>query len=369
VAQPPPRVALLGAGWIDQAHAAATRHNGYQLVAVASRSAARTAEQAAALSARPATYAELPGDADIVVVATPPQCHADDAIRMLQAGAAVLLEKPLCTTLADADRLVAATQQAHGNRLLYAENLAYSPVVLALLSRTPSLGPLTHLEVRAQQGLPTWGAFTTDEWGGGALFDLGAHPLSIALLVANAAGAGRPTSVRAHLRGGVGHNSDEHADVEITYSSGLVATVVSSWQAGPDAQWDAQVASATGVLRAELLPAPSLELNGDIIALAPPTTTPPEIEQFGYLGQLRALVDDCAARREPAMSASFGRTVLDVTCAAYWSAGRDGVPTALPFTGPRDLTPLQLWRGDGRLHGDADRQCAPSPSMRSTPAQ
>ena len=357
MAQRPLRVALLGAGWIAQAHAAATRHNGYELVAVASRSAARTAEQATALSARAATYAELPGDADIVVVATPPQCHADNAIRMLQAGAAVLLEKPLCTTLADADRLVAAAQ-AHGNRLLYAENLAYSPVVLALLSRTPSLGPLTHLEVRAQQGLPTWGAFTTDEWGGGALFDLGAHPLSIAMLVANAAGAGRPTSVSARLRGGVGHNSDERADVEVTYSSGLVAKVVSSWQAGPEAQWDAQVASATGVLRAELLPTPSLELNGDLIALSRPTTTPPEIEQFGYLGQLRALADDSSAQRTPAMSASFGRAVLDVTCAAYWSAGRDGIPTPLPFAGPRELTPLQLWSAGA----------TPSPT-RSTRAQ
>lgn len=342
----PPRVALYGAGWIAQAHASATRHNGYELVAVASRSTARTEQQAAALSARAATYAELPADADVVVVATPPQCHADDAIRMLHAGAAVLLEKPLCTTLADADRLVAAAQ-AHGDRLLYAENLAYSPIVLMLLSRVPSLGPLNHLEVRAQQGLPTWGAFTTDEWGGGALFDLGAHPLSIAMLLANAAGAGRPTSVSAHLRGGAGHNSDEHAEVELTYSSGLVAKVVSSWQAGPDAQWDAQVASATGVLRAELVPTPSLEHNGDPVALRAPTTTPPEVEQFGYLAQMRALVDDCAAQRVPAMSASFGRSVLDVTCAAYWSAGSNGAPTALPFSGPRDLTPLQLWRAEG----------------------
>ena len=346
-----PRVALYGAGWIAQAHAAATRLNGYQLVAVASRSVERAADQAVALGTRAVTYADLPGDADVVIVATPPQCHADDAIRMLDAGAAVLLEKPLCTTLADADRLVHAAE-SHGDRLLYAENLAYSPVVQALLTRTPGLGPLTHLEVRAQQGLPTWGAFTTDEWGGGALFDLGAHPLSVALLLASAARAGRPTSVSARLRGGPGHDSDEHAEVELTYSGGLVARVVSSWQAGPDAHWDAQVASATGVLRADLVPVPSLEHNGEPIALPRPTTTsttttPPEIEQFGYLAQLRALVDDCGAQRVPAMSAAFGRTVLDVTCAAYWSAGRGGRATALPFTGPSGLTPLQLWRTPG----------------------
>jgi hypothetical protein len=35
--------------------------------------------------------------------------------------------------------------------------------------------------------------------------------------------------------------------------------------------------------------------------------------------------------------------VLDVVCAAYQSA-RTGEPESLPFTGRRDLTPLQLWR-------------------------
>ena len=66
-------------------------------------------------------------------MSTPPQCHADDAIRLLDAGAAVLLEKPLCRTLDEADRIVAAAA-AHGQRLLYGENLAYAPVVQQLLA-------------------------------------------------------------------------------------------------------------------------------------------------------------------------------------------------------------------------------------------
>jgi hypothetical protein len=45
------------------------------------------------------------------------------------------------------------------------------------------------------------------------------------------------------------------------------------------------------------------------------------------------------------MSASFGRDVLQVVLAAYRSAGRDSAAEALPFTGPRDRTPLQLWHG------------------------
>ncbi len=332
-----------GAGWVAMAHATATRQLGFELTAVASRTPERSAKLAEAFGSAAVTYAELPGEADIVVVATPPQLHTADAIRMLDAGAAVLLEKPLCRTLDEADQLVAAAAR-HGGRLLYAENLAYAPIVQRTIGLASRVGALTHLEVRTLQGLPTWGAFTTDEWGGGALFDLGVHPLSIALLVANAAGERSPVAVSAQLRGAENHDSDEHADVWLRYRSGLVAHVESSWQAGPEPLWDAQVAGAAGVVRAELLPVLLLEFNGDEVALPATTSQFPMLDELGYSHQLRAFADDLAAGREPTMSATFGRHVLQVVAAAYQSAGRRGDEVALPFAGPRDLTPLQLWR-------------------------
>ena len=57
-----------------------------------------------AIGARAVGYDELPAGADIVVVCTPPQRHADQAVRLLDAGAAVVLEKPLCRTIDEADR-------------------------------------------------------------------------------------------------------------------------------------------------------------------------------------------------------------------------------------------------------------------------
>jgi len=339
------KVALCGAGWVAAAHAAAARQLGLPIVAVASRTHASAAKLAEVAEARAVPYADLPAGADLVAVATPPQCHAADAIRMLEAGATVLLEKPLCRTLDEADRIVAAAA-AHGGRLLYAENLAYSPVIQRMVALAPRVGRVTNLEVRSLQGLPTWGGFTTDDWGGGALFDLGAHPLAVALLLANAAGEGRPVAVRAQLRGGDGHRSDEHADVHLRYSSGLIAHVVASWQAGPGPQWDAQLAGETGVVRAELLPVQSLELNGDDVALPTARGRLPMLEQLGYTAQWSALIDDVAAAREPIMSARFGREVLQITLAAYQSAGQRGNEVELPFAGPPDLTPLQLWHQD-----------------------
>ncbi len=336
-------VALCGAGWISMAHAAACQHLGLQLTAVASRTPERAAKLAGTFGAAAVSYDALPDGAQVVVVATPPQCHADDAVRMLDAGAAVLLEKPLCRTLAEADRIVEAAARNQG-RLLYAENLAYAPVIQRMISLVPEIGALTHLEVRSLQGLPTWGDFTSDEWGGGALFDLGVHPVAVALLLANAAGLGLPVAVSAALRGGQGHQSDEHAEVALRYRSGLVAKVVSSWQSPDHQLWDAQIAGQSGVLRADIIPTQSLEHNGNPVPLPTSTAPIPALEQLGYAAQLQALVDDVAAGREPIMSAAFGRQVLQVVLAAYASAGRRGDEVELPFTGPPDLTPLQLWR-------------------------
>ena len=47
----------------------------------------------------------------------------------------------------------------------------------------------------------------------------------------------------------------------------------------------------------------------------------------------------------PLMDVEFGRLILDIVCAAYWSAGHGSAPEPVPFSGPRDKTPLELWHG------------------------
>lgn len=337
-------LALCGAGMISVAHASAASLLGVPVVAVASRDPRNAIARTEQTGGAAVLYDELPAGADIVAVCTPPAQHAEHAIAALRAGAAVILEKPLCTTLDDADAIVDAAEAA-GHRLLYAENLAYAPVVRALLDRIPLLGAIDHLEVRAIQSLPTWGGFTSTEWGGGALFDLGAHPLAIALLCADAAGSGDVVSLSATLLGSDHHASDEHAEVTLRFADGLSARVVASWRGGDTPQWDVQAASPTGVLRAELQPAPVLEQDGDPVDLPPGSPQLGGLESAGYLGQVAAFLDDIDSGATPFMDASFGRTVLEVTCAAYWSAGHDGTEVSLPFAGPRDQTPLQLWSG------------------------
>ena len=336
-----PDYAFAGAGWISAVHGLAVgAQRDSRVVAVASRTEEAARRRAEELGARVVTYEELPAGADIVVVATPPARHAVDALRAMAGGAAVVLEKPLCTTLGEADRLVRVVEA--GGMLTYAENLLFAEPVSWALSEASRIGPLTHLSARALQPRPTWGEFTRRHWGGGVLFDLGAHPLA---LVLRAAGSARPVAVNAEQDASPDVEVDDHARVEIRFDSGLVATVETSWRHDQPV-WDLQASADGGVVRLELLPEVTLERDGEPVELPPPPESdhPPQLDEFGYVEQLRQAE---AAWREgrgaPTSDVHLGRDVLEVTCAAAVSA-RTGDEVTLPFDGPRDRSPIELWR-------------------------
>lgn len=326
---------------ISGAHAMAASVLKMPVIAVASRSQEKSTERANQLNAKSVEYSQLPSGADIVVVATPPEQHFDHAVYSLQRGAAVIIEKPLAYTLNEADRLVSHAEQ-NGQKMLYAENLAYAPIVHAFIKRAVSIGSVTHMSFRTVQSLPAWGNFTTAQWGGGALFDLGVHPIAIAVLVGRAIGAGEVVAVSAKLDGEI---TDTHAEVELTFANGLKASVVSSWQGSQTPEWNFQVASDQGVVRAELMPNLILEHNGDEVSLPPATAPIPFIQQFGYTGQLQAFADDLANRTTPFMDIAFGRWMMEIVCAGYVSARQNSTDVAVPSGCDRFVSPLQLWKG------------------------
>lgn len=334
--------ALAGAGWISAVHglAVAAQREG-RVTAVASRTLESAQARAAETGAVVVSYEELPAGADIVIVATPPARHAVDALRAMAAGAAVVVEKPLCTTLDDADRMVRVVEA--GGLLTYAENLLFGEPVSRALSEIASLGPLGHLSARAVQPRPTWGDFTERHWGGGVLFDLGVHPLA---LVLRAAGTASPVGVSARFESSDDIAVEDRADVVVRFDTGLTATVEVSW-CHPQPAWNLQAASDDGVVVLELLPDINLERSGEPIALPVPDQDapyPPQLDQFGYVDQLRDAEAAWRAGRSSSISdVELGRQILEIVCAASVSAA-SGAETPLPYTGPRDRTPIELWR-------------------------
>ena len=68
---------------------------------------------------------------DMIVVGAPNFIHCEITLKAAQAGKHVVVEKPLCLNLADADRMIAACDQA-GVKLMYAEELCFTPKYVRL---------------------------------------------------------------------------------------------------------------------------------------------------------------------------------------------------------------------------------------------
>ena len=122
---------------------------------------------------------------DLAVVASPPTLHASQSIRLLQAGRAVLCEKPMATTFADAQAMVAAAAESQAllavgmvRRFFPAAEFIRDAIALELLGE---LRAFDLVEGSANFGWPVAspGYFRRQQSGGGVLMDIGVHVLDL----------------------------------------------------------------------------------------------------------------------------------------------------------------------------------------------
>lgn len=130
------RVAVVGVGYLGRFHA--QKHaalEGVELVGVADADPRRAAEVGSEVGAPAyADYRELLGRVDLVSVAVPTEKHHAVARDFLEAGAHVLVEKPITQTLEQADALIALARAR--SRLLQVGHLErFNPAWLALKPR------------------------------------------------------------------------------------------------------------------------------------------------------------------------------------------------------------------------------------------
>jgi predicted dehydrogenase len=145
-------------------------------------------------------------EVDLVVLATPNPLHCELALRALQAGKHVVTDKPMCLTLEECDRMIAAAQAA-GRLLAVFQNRRWDGDFLTLrkLQAEGALGRLRWLEMAWQGAHPCRNWRSQAAQGGGRFFDLGAHLLDQMLLLL----PGRVTSVHCRM-----HHDDPTTDTE-----------------------------------------------------------------------------------------------------------------------------------------------------------
>ena len=166
------RVAVVGVGHLGQHHARIyAAMEGVELVAVADTNAGRAAEVAAKYGTRAVDAGELPGLVDAVSIAVPTSAHVDAAMPFLERRTAVLVEKPLAPTVADADRLLEAAGR-HGAVLAAGHTERFNPAVEAA---RPLITDPRFIEVHRL------GAFPERSLDIDVIFDLMIHDLDLLL--------------------------------------------------------------------------------------------------------------------------------------------------------------------------------------------
>jgi len=206
-----PRIAVLGCGYWGGNHIRTLKSLG-ALHAVSDIDPARAERFAAEQGCLALTPDELfaRDDVDAVVMALPPQFHADFAIRAVEAGKDVLVEKPIALTVPDAERAVKAARD-NGRVFMTGHVLRFHPAFegLKALVDKGELGEVGYIHSH-RLGL---GKFHAEN---DALWDLAPHDLSMILAITGTA----PIEVRGEGAAVLNHLSD-FAHLHMRFPNGL----------------------------------------------------------------------------------------------------------------------------------------------------
>ncbi len=166
-----------------------------------------------------------PSHYDLVVVATPNRLHASLGIAAMDAGLPVVIDKPMAASVADAEQLIATSEQT-GKLLTVFQNRRWDNDFLTVsrLLEADLLGPITRFESRFERyrAAPrpgVWREFAAPEEAGGLLYDLGSHLIDQALVL-----FGIPTRVYAEVETRrPGAQVDDDAFVALYFANGVHA--------------------------------------------------------------------------------------------------------------------------------------------------
>ncbi len=170
---------------------------------------------------------------DIIYVSTPHAFHGEQATAVAEAGFDLFLEKPMVTTVAEAERLIAA-QKKSGVTVVTAFQGGLSPLVIDTRKRAVA-GEFGDLIAISGMIWESWSDNYDGHWkqqpkisGGGFMFDTGAHMMNTVCLLANS----DFESVSAYMNN-LGKEVDIATAVSARLKNGALATLTAAGEGPP----------------------------------------------------------------------------------------------------------------------------------------
>lgn len=247
-----PRVGIVGTGSIGRTHLRAWQANGVTPAAFADANPAALDD----------VIAQHGGDGypdgldligahkvDIVSICTPPRFHADLAVAALEAGIAVLCEKPMARTLAEAERLAAAVERT-GTLFSVGFCHRFQPQIetLKAMIERGDLGTVMSFRNRfaghKADAATTW--FSDPELaGGGVLADTSVHSVDLFRHL-----VGEPVNVAAMISSrktdlGPKLDVDDTAALLLQTAEGAIGVIEASWRT-PAGEWTLAIHGTQG---------------------------------------------------------------------------------------------------------------------------
>jgi predicted dehydrogenase len=291
---------------------------------------------------------------DMIVVGVPNDVHCQVTLDAAAAGKHVVMEKPLCLNLAEADKMIEACRKA-GVKLMYAEELCFTPkyVRLKKLLDSGALGEPTLVKQSEKHDGPHAPHFwDVNRSGGGVTMDMGCHAIEFFRWM-----LGRPPikSVYAQLSTQVHKDKtkgDDNALLILEFTNGAIGLAEESWTKPGGMDDRAEVHGSKGVAYADLLHGNSIRTysaTGYDYAVEKAGSTKgwsftiyEEEWNYGFPQEMAHFVDCALNDKQPLVTGEDGRAVLEVIFAAYESA-RTGSKVQLPFN-TNAHKPIDLWK-------------------------
>jgi len=320
------KFAIIGTGYISHYHAhGIIEQPDAELVSICSRTLENAKEFAAKYGITQITndFEEVCQNADVdaIVITTPNVLHKPFAIKALQAGKHVLIEKPLAMDASEAEEINAVAQETNLNVMVgHMWRFDKETQDLKTLVQSGQFGEIVKTKgygVHVNWGPEGW--FTKKcEAGGGALIDMGVHAIDT---VRYLLGDPEPAQVFATIETRYGqYDVDDHGIIVIKWKNGTTSIIESGWwnthADGPEAS--TQLFGTEGY--AQLFPT-GYKLKGQeqIQQMAVPAKTD-HCDQGIYDEQINQFVLDLQLKRPSIPGILEGTWVMKIVDAAYASS-------------------------------------------------